>query len=123
MNERVLDCLVIGYEELEIRDQLPDENDAHVLAAAIKSQSQIIVTFNTKDFPIEVLRKYDIEAQHPDTFLRAQLDLSLPVFLGSVKNIRSRLKNPPMTANQYLFTLFNDLPQTVTFLKQYMHLI
>lgn len=123
MNDSVLDCLVVDYEELISGLSLPDPEDCHVLAAAIKSQAQIIVTYNIKDFPSETLQKFDIETQHPDTFLRYQLDLNLSTFLSCIKTIRARLKTPPVTANQYLFTLFTHLPQTVSILKEYEDLI
>jgi hypothetical protein len=123
MNERVLDCLIHDYEDLMKSIVLVDQHDVHVLAAAIKAQAQIIVTFNIKDFPREILKKFDIEAQHPDTFLRHQLDLKLSVFLSSVRNIRQRLKKPPISASQYLCILFPHLPQTVSVLKQYENLI
>lgn len=123
MNNTILDCLVIDYEELIPGISLPDPKDVHVVAAAIKSQAQIIVTYNIKDFPLEILQKFDIEVQHPDTFLRYQLDLNLGAFLSCIKTIRARLKKPPTTANQYLVTLFNLLPQTVSILKEYENLI
>lgn len=94
-----------------------------MLAAAIKAQAQIIVTSNLKDFPTQILQKYGIEAQDPDTFLRHQISLYLPSFLSCVKEVRSRLKNPPKTSKEYLFDLFHHLPQTVTFLKDYDDLI
>ncbi len=123
MNNSILDCMVEDYEELIEGLKLPDINDVHVLAAAIKSQSQVIVTFNLKDFPKEILDKYQIEAQHPDTILRYQIDLNLPIFLSCVKSVRGRLKNPPLQANEYLFSLSPYLPQTVGFIKQYSNLI
>ena len=45
MNQAVLDCLVEDYEELIEGLQLPDPDDRHVLAAAIASASDAIVTF------------------------------------------------------------------------------
>ena len=123
MNERVLDCLINDYEDLMKSVALPDKQDVHVLAAAIKAQARIIVTYNIKDFPTEILKKFEIEAQHPDAFLRHQLDLKLSVFLSSVKNIRQKLKKPPISASQYLSILFPHLPQTVSILKQYENLI
>jgi predicted nucleic acid-binding protein len=45
------------------------EKDRHVLAAAIKSNAELIVTFNLKDFPDASLEPWDIEALHPDDFL------------------------------------------------------
>ena len=123
MNERVLDCLVNDYEDLIHGIILPDEQDLHVLAAAIKAQAQIIVTCNTKDFPIAILKKFEIEVQHPDTFLRYQLDLKLSIFLSCLKNIRQRLKKPPVSSNHYLSVLFPHLPQTVSYLRVYEELI
>jgi hypothetical protein len=98
-------------------------DDAHVLAAALRSQAQIIVTNNLKDFPEKILLKYQIEALHPDTFIRSQLDLYPPIFLSCVKTVRARLRNPPKTAEEYLFALFHHLPQTVNALKPYADLI
>ena len=48
---------------------LPDQNDVHVLAAAIESNTNIIVTLNLKDFPNSELAKYGIRAVHPDELL------------------------------------------------------
>ena len=51
VNAAVRDCLVLGYEPLiEVLD-LPDPDDRHVLAAAIKVNAQLIVTRDRKDFP------------------------------------------------------------------------
>ena len=51
MNENVRDCLVIDYQWLIEKLNLPDPNDRHVLAAAIKAKAEVIVTSNLKDFP------------------------------------------------------------------------
>lgn len=48
---------------------LPDENDIHVLAAAIASSSDAIVTLNAKDFPRGALRDEGIERLAPDEVL------------------------------------------------------
>lgn len=52
MNRAVPDCLVTGYEALISALTLPDEDDRHVLAAAIRCGAQVIVTANLRDFPI-----------------------------------------------------------------------
>ena len=57
MNESIPDALVDGYEEIIPKLSLPDENDCHVLAAALKAKKDhsynkgYVVTFNIKDFP------------------------------------------------------------------------
>ena len=44
MDEATLDSLVTGYEHLIPALKLPDENDRHVLAAAIHTKAKVIVT-------------------------------------------------------------------------------
>lgn len=61
----VRDCLITGYEPLVPALELPDPDDRHVLAAAIRARAQVIVTNNRKDFPAEDLRKWDIDPKVP----------------------------------------------------------
>ncbi len=51
MIQAVRDCMVTGYEPLVEGLVLPDPDDRHVLAAAIRANAQAIVTANLKDFP------------------------------------------------------------------------
>lgn len=46
MNGNMRDGLVTGYEPLIETLTLPDMNDRHVLAAAIRGRVDVIVTFN-----------------------------------------------------------------------------
>ncbi len=64
-----------GYDALIDGLRLPDADDRHVLAAAIRCNASVIVTFNRKDFPDAVLSAYGIEAQHPDVFVDNLFDL------------------------------------------------
>jgi predicted nucleic acid-binding protein len=50
MNNAIRDCLVTGYESIISGLKLPDANDRHVLAAAIRSNADTILTYNLKDF-------------------------------------------------------------------------
>ena len=124
MNDSVRDSLVEGFEDLIPAIQLPDLNDRHVLAAAIKSRADVIVTYNLKDFPSNSLRTYGIEAQHPDEFLTHVFDLSPGIFCSSVRTHRERLKNPSKTVNEYLDTLEQQrLPRTAACLRQFSGLL
>jgi len=69
MDTGVRDALVSGFEKLIPSLELPDPDDRHVLAAAIRGRCDVIVTYNLSDFPAEKLAEYDIEAQHPDEFI------------------------------------------------------
>lgn len=101
MDQHVRDALVTGFEPLVEALELPDPDDRHVLAAAIKARSDMIVTNNLKDFPSDRLDTWGIEAQHPDEFLLNQFHLSQPLFLQAIKTVRNRLKNPPLSAEDY----------------------
>lgn len=51
MGAAICDVLVVGHEPLIDVVDLPDPDDRHVLAAAIKARAQVIVTQNLRDFP------------------------------------------------------------------------
>ena len=105
MQKALPDATVRNYEALIENLELPDANDRHVLAAAIKCGAQTIVTANLKDFPPEYLDLWDIEVQSPDIFLEHQLDLAGGVVINCAKRIRARLRNPPVSSPDYLETL------------------
>ena len=121
MNEAVRDCLVSGYEDLIDSLSLPDPDDRHVLAAAIRSGADVIVTYNLKDFPAAPLARFDVEALHPDDFLVSLFDLAPGLVCTAVKRQREGLRNPPKTAEELLATLENQgLTQAVARLRQFV---
>jgi predicted nucleic acid-binding protein len=105
MNAAVADCLVTGFEPLIGGLDLPDPNDRHVLAAAIRSAAQVIVTSNLRDFPAAKLAPYDIEAQHPDDFVLSLVDLAPGAVATIVMQQANALKNPPRSQAELLDTL------------------
>ncbi len=124
MNAHVRNCLVTGYEELIPALTLPDPDDRHVLAAAIRAGADVIVTFNLGDFPAEVLARHGIEALHPDDFVTYQLDLAPHVVCAAAKRQRESLKNPPKSVQEYLEALERQgLAQTASALRQFGELI
>lgn len=50
---------------------LPDENDIHVLAAAIAGSADVLITFNIQDFPRRTLNEEGVDRDDPDHFLLA----------------------------------------------------
>ena len=50
---------------------LPDENDVHVLASAVSSDAEAILTLNRKDFPKKILEDYGIVRYSPDEMLKS----------------------------------------------------
>jgi predicted nucleic acid-binding protein len=124
MNAHVLDCLVTGFENLIDGLMLPDPNDRHVLAAAIRAGADVIVTYNLDDFPERVLGPLGIEAQHPDVFVTHLLDLDAPAVCAAVRRQRQSLKTPPKSVDEFLDCLVQQqLIQTVARLQEFSALL
>jgi hypothetical protein len=105
MERAVPEAQVRGYESRILALTLPDENDRHVLAAAIEAGAKVIVTFNLADFPPAATTPHGIAAVHPDQFVVSLLDADQAAVLAAVRNQRRLLKNPPVTAIGMLETL------------------
>ncbi|HBE20648.1 MAG TPA: PIN domain-containing protein [Cyanobacteria bacterium UBA11149] len=119
MNSHVRDCLVTGYEYLIPSLKLPDPDDRHVLAAAIKTGADFIVTFNLSDFPQATLEMYEIEALHPDDFISDLIDLKPALVRTAAETCRLRLRNPITPINDYFNTLLKQgLSVSVSMLRE-----
>lgn len=119
MDRHSQDSLVTGYEALIPTLVLPDPNDRHVLAAAIVSGAEVIVTRNLRDFPAEVLDRFAIEAQHPDVFVRQMIDLAPFQVAGAIQEQAAQLVRPPVSVNELLAVLKRiGLAETVTELRR-----
>jgi predicted nucleic acid-binding protein len=124
MNTATRDCLVEGYDHLVESVKLPDEGDRHVLAAAIHAHADVIVTFNLKDFPPKVLRRYKVAAVHPDDFVTHLIEMDSAAVCEATRLHRARLRNPSKTIEEYLMTQSNQgLVKTVRHLRAHDHLI
>ncbi|MCI0384182.1 PIN domain-containing protein [Streptomyces sp. CNQ085] len=108
MMRAVRDCMIKGYEPLIEALELPDPDDRHVLAAAIRAKAQLIVTFNLKDFPRDALSAWDVEAKHPDAFIEDQINLDPAAVYAAVRRIADRWRNPPGTVEDVLGSLERD---------------
>lgn len=82
-----------------------DPKDRHVLAAAVVSEAQTIVTHNLADFPAEALEPWDIQAQHPDEFLLGLFNIQPGLAVALIERQASALRNPPLTTNDVLAAL------------------
>ena len=120
MNTAVPDSLVTGYEDLIDSITLKDPDDRHVVAVAIRSNADSIVTFNRKDFNEDELEKFDLYTEHPDEFISNMIEIYTPRVISAVREMRARLKNPPKEVDEFLETLQNQgLPQSVAKLSEY----
>lgn len=120
MNKACPDALVMKYESLIESIKLPDENDRHIVAAAIKCNANVIVTYNLKDFPNEYLKSIGLFAVDPDSFIADMIDLSPEKCCDAFREMVLSKKKPPYDEPQYLEVLKrNGLIQTAEELVKY----
>jgi predicted nucleic acid-binding protein len=105
METAIRGALITGHMPLVESVTLPDPDDRHVLAAAIRAGAQVIVTRNLRHYPAASLGEFDIEAQHPDVFVDHLADLAPALVVQALKAISARLRNPPKTPAEVLATL------------------
>ena len=118
MCEAVPDCLVHGWEALVDHLALPDPDDRHVLAAAVRCGAQVIVTANVKDFPNDVLSDFDMEAQLPDTFVLGLIDLDPGAVVTVVHQQQKDLRLHPKSLPEVLDLLERQgLAQSIAALR------
>lgn len=120
MDKAIPDGLVTDHEVLIAGLTLPDPDDRHVLAAAIRCNASVIVTFNERDFPQAALSPFGIEAQHPDLFIENLFDLDPAAVVAAAQSQRAQLKNPPIDVDHYIAVLLRQgLVQTAKSLTIY----
>lgn len=88
-------ALVENYEPLIPTLKLKDEDDRHVLAAAIKTNANLIVTNNIKDFPKDYLASFGLSAKTADDFITDTIDLDNETAKKAFFKLVSYKRNPP----------------------------
>jgi hypothetical protein len=79
-----------------------DPKDRHVLAAAIVGGCKVIVTQNTKDFPISSTDPFGIRVVRPGTFLLDLFHLDRPRVVDCLRRIEARNNRYPQTVQEIL---------------------
>ncbi|MHA7865397.1 PIN domain-containing protein [Flagellimonas marinaquae] len=90
------DALVINYSGLIPGLKLPDPKDCHVLAAAIKTNANVIVTNNIKDFPKDYLSSFGLTAKTADDFLTDIIDLKPEEAIKAFQEMVLNRRNPDL---------------------------
>lgn len=106
-NSAFPDALVQHYKGLIEQLELPDKNDRHVLAAAIKTNASIIVTNNSKDFPADYLQSFNLRVKTADDFLTDIIDLNQEHAVAAFKEMVLHKKNPKQDEFEVLNLLRN----------------
>lgn len=84
---------------------LPDPDDEHVLAAALKTQAQSLVTENLSDFPVAILGRLNVEARSADDFIADTIALEEGRAIAAVRRMRERLSRPELGPEDLLRSL------------------
>ncbi len=112
---------VEGYETLIDGLRLPDEDDRHVLAAAIRAGAEHIITENLKDFPVASLEPFGIEAVSADDFLSSTFELYPAEGVATLRAMRLDYENPPFTPTEFVFDLqTKGMPKLASLLREHI---
>ena len=112
--ERALAAMQCAFPEAMVDDfallqtthyGLPDCGDEHVLAAAIKTQAQTIVTENLSDFPAGILSQFNIEPRSADDFIADTIALEEGRAIAAIRKMRQRLNRPEIGPDELLRSL------------------
>jgi hypothetical protein len=100
---------------------LPDQGDAHVVAAALKSQTAVIVTENLKHFPSKIIGPLNIEVRSADEFIADTIALDTGKAVAAVRRMRERMQRPERSTEMLLMDMeANGLTETVDVLRPYV---
>jgi len=127
---RARTAMVTAFEEACVDDfsgmigavvGLPDENDRHVVAAALKTSASVIVTDNLKDFPAHILTPLNLEARSADAFIADTIALDPGRAVAAIRRMRERFRRPEKTPDILLLDMeAAGLTETVDVLKPHV---
>ncbi len=102
----------------ELVDAMPvNEKDRHVLALAVHVGAPTLVTDNLRDFPLELLAPYGVEAVTADAFALAQVDLHREGVIGAINAMAARRRRSPKTPGGIVDALARYLPEAMAALR------
>ncbi|MFS4455187.1 hypothetical protein [Maribacter sp. 2304DJ31-5] len=96
------DAFVSNYEPLIKTLTLPDLKDRHVMAAAIKTNANVIITNNLKDFPKEYLATFGLSVKSADDFITDIIDLNHEKVVEAFRKLVLNRRNPDLDEFQVL---------------------
>jgi predicted nucleic acid-binding protein len=116
------DAMVSDFDRfMSAADGLPDPNDAHVVAAAIKTRASMIVTENLKHFPAANLATINMEAKSADEFIADTIALDEGRAVAAIREMRERFNKPAITAEALLLKMEAEgMQEAVDLLRPYI---
>jgi predicted nucleic acid-binding protein len=128
--ERLLNQLAAAFPEACVENWaayeehaagIPDADDRHIAAVAIKCDAGAIVTANLRDFPADALARFGIDAIGPDDFIADAIDLNQRQAVAALALMRRSFADPAWTADQ-LVARYDEigLRQTADLLRPWL---
>lgn len=105
---------VEGFQPL-IDAMTNDPGDRHVLAAAVRSDAELIVTYNRRHFPADAVQPWEIEVQSPSTFLRGLYDLEPGLF---VRKLCEQAEAIGVPLERVLRSLSKNVPSFIEYFRE-----
>ena len=124
MHRAFPEALVTGHEVLMTGLSLPDPDDRHVLAAAIRAGAEQIVTENLKDFLANVLDPLGVEAVRADDFLAATFELYTSEAVAALCTMRRAYRRPSMSPAAFVLDLqASGLPKLASVVREHVDVL
>ena len=101
MTNEFPEALIKDYEELKSAINFPDLDDKHVVAAALKTSADLIVS-NDKKFVSENLKEYGLFAMEVDQFLAYIFDIYGIQAIEIIEIMRKRRKKKKLLSKREL---------------------
>lgn len=94
-----------GFQSRIVDLTIPDPDDRHVLALAVHYEADVIVTYNTKDFPRRALEPLGLDRVRPPTFVDRIWKKDRAAVLEAAELHRLSLTKDPVSRPEYLTQL------------------
>jgi len=99
---------------------LNDDKDRHVLAAAAFARANVLVTWNTKDFPEGSAAPHNVTVRTPDEFLCDLWEGNQVQFVEILRRQSAGTHEPALTVGEILGRLMLRVPNFAELAAQHM---
>lgn len=109
------------YQHLWPECDLTDQDDCHVVRAALAVPVDTLVTFNLSDIRTASVRALGIQVMHPDAFFTSRYVQSPELVIEAAREARASLVKSPLTPERYVEGLkASGLPGLATQLSSHL---
>lgn len=117
LREHYPEAMCTGYEHL-VPAMTNHEKDRHVVAAAVKGQAPLVLTFNLDDFQDDDLSPWGVKAKSPDDYLTTLYEMDPAPIAQTLGGIAERRKAKGDTLEDVVLRLGQSLPRLAALLHE-----